>query len=76
MRCLINANGNIVERDVLKESGWQPKSPKFVSDESLNTAMERLNKRLIALLRDVDVQPRQWIETLRGRGYRLIQGKK
>ena len=75
MHCLVDAHGGIVERGVLKKCGWDAKDLQFVLEETLNTAVQRLNRKLNWLLKAEGISPRKWILTLRGRGYRLFQGR-
>ena len=63
--CTLVARANqLVSRKELRELGW-PKLPQ-VADDSLNTCIRQIRDSLSDRAQD-----RQWIETLRGRGYRF-----
>ena len=66
LRILIDHRGNIVTRDEIKSVLW-PNDTNVDFDRSINVAMAILRKAV-----DDDADHPKYIETLRGRGYRLI----
>lgn len=63
--CTLVARANqLVSRQELRELGW-PKLPQ-VADDSLNTCIRQIRDSMSDRAQDA-----QWIETLRGRGYRF-----
>lgn len=61
--CLAGARGDVVSKDRLIAEVW---SGRFTSDEALTTAIYELRRAL-----DDDAKAGHFVETVRGRGYRL-----
>jgi hypothetical protein len=66
LSCLVQANGGICSRGDLKRAAWSAENPDGISDEAITEAIRRLKGRL----KEEGVDS-SWIETVRGRGYRL-----
>jgi hypothetical protein len=66
LTCLVQANGGICSRSDLKRAAWSAENPDGITDEAVTEAIRRLKGRL----KEAGIDP-AWIETVRGRGYRL-----
>lgn len=73
MRSIIQMHGEIVERETLKKIVWETDATNTVPDSTLNIAVQRLNIKLVDALAKHEIPAQKWIDTLRGRGYRLIK---
>jgi DNA-binding response OmpR family regulator len=64
--CLIRANGRVCSREDLASAGWPDEDPEGVSDPAVTEAVRRMRNEL----EKQGIDP-EWVETVRGRGYRI-----
>jgi len=64
--CLIRARGAVCSRSDLARAGWPEDDLSGVTERAIDEAMRRLKRKL----QEQGIDP-EWIETVRGRGYRL-----
>lgn len=66
LRCLVQARGAVCSRAELARAGWPKDDPSGVTERAVDEAIRRMKRRL----KDQGINP-DWIETVRGQGYRL-----
>ncbi|MGC8947199.1 MAG: TIR domain-containing protein [Anaerolineae bacterium] len=66
LRCLICARGDVCSPEDLARAGWPGEDPKGVTPDAVDEAVRRMKKKL----GEQGIDP-QWIERVRGRGYRI-----
>ena len=64
--CLVQAGGKICSQADLARAGWPDDDPAGVTKRAVDEAMRRMKNKL----REQGIDP-GWIETVRGRGYRI-----
>lgn len=66
LRCLVRAEGAVCSPEDLARAGWPGDDPSGVTARAVDEAMRRMKQKL----QKQGIDPR-WIETVRGRGYRI-----
>jgi hypothetical protein len=66
LRCLVRAGGSICSPEDLARAGWPEDDPAGVTSRAIDEAVRRMKQKL----REQGVDP-GWVETVRGRGYRI-----
>jgi DNA-binding winged helix-turn-helix (wHTH) protein len=65
--CLVRAGGSVCSTEELARAGWPEDDPSGVTPRAIDEAVRRMKRKL----QEQGIDP-QWVQTVRGRGYRIL----
>jgi DNA-binding winged helix-turn-helix (wHTH) protein len=73
LKSFIQAKGGILSNAELIQIGWSGENPDGITQKAISQAILRLKNELSREFEIKQLEPKEWIKSVRGRGYRLIQ---